>query len=269
MKKLSIAKMALAGVSAGLLMASQAVAAPYYSNDYSSDTSSGYGSCSSRNSGSYYNDGYNRGTVYSDGYSRGDSYSQGSYGSCGGMSSMNNGSYYNDGSYSTAIEDNSNRPRIRGDYTGHGNIQPNVFFRVRTDDSNVNPNEQGYYPSTTNEQGYYPSRNQNYYQANRSWTNEQNPQRMQPQNSMSNMEPMRSDKNILTEQELFSQLNENGKNQYNQLDSKGKMIARQLAAQSNYSDKNQAVKDAANQTQTRTDSYNYNTQPSSSNTWFK
>lgn len=52
---------------------------------------------------------------------------------------------------------------------------------------------------------------------------------------------------LLTEEELLTQINNDSRTTYFKLDLEGKLLARQLAAQNKYTDKNQAVQEAAQQ----------------------
>lgn len=52
---------------------------------------------------------------------------------------------------------------------------------------------------------------------------------------------------MMSESELMSQLNENGKTTYRNLDAEGKALALKFAGQSNFQDKNDAVRAAADQ----------------------
>lgn len=66
---------------------------------------------------------------------------------------------------------------------------------------------------------------------------------------------------ILTEDELLSQINNESRSIYFKMNIDGRVLARQLAAQSNYVDKNQAVRDAFQQA-----SKNQNVQPATKQT---
>lgn len=65
------------------------------------------------------------------------------------------------------------------------------------------------------------------------------------QDAGSSMQQDKGSKKMMTESELLSQLNEEGKKTYNSLDANGKALALRMASQDSFKDKNLAVKAAA------------------------